>query len=239
MNKIIGKIQISCAFLVCMISVFANASADDVLDSTISDIEMCKRPKQGPPGPRGPTGPIGPVGPTGPAGPLGPTGVGVPGPRGPSGTFSINNFASLFTQRSFTYGDPEATILPGDPILFDQQAVSSLGIINNPSTGEIAILVSGIYKIHLGMSSSENDAQFALTADGNIVPGSQLMNSRESQLIVTTAIFNITGGQILRFVNVGLNSQVLQSGDGTPSGPTGPTGPTPITAFITIEKIHD
>lgn len=216
-------------FLIGTIIPFVSMTAAEVFeDISVYDLEMgrkCKRPKQGPPGPQGVTGVTGVTGST--------------GTTGPTGVASLGSFASFFTKFNNLNGDPEATILPSNPILFDQQSIAPLGITNNSLTGDITVISSGVYHVVMGAALAAADGQLALTADGIIVPGSQLMTGVAGQLEDTSFIFSVASGQVLRFANVGVASVILQSGTVIASGATGATGPTPITAFITIEKIHD
>lgn len=73
----------------------ARVGNETISELGLQDVEMCQRPKQGPPGPTGNAGATGATGPTGAAGSTGATGVtgatgatggtGITGPTGPTG----------------------------------------------------------------------------------------------------------------------------------------------------------
>lgn len=148
MTRIHAVLSIAIFILAGVISAHA-ADTNSGFDPQDLNVEMCKRPKQGPTGPQGPQGPPGaPGGSTGPTGPTGPAGIdgptGATGPAGSSSTPSISVFTtdSLDNNTAISVGQPITfeNINFIDPTVFSQGGVMGLS--------DIIVAQSGIYEIN-------------------------------------------------------------------------------------------
>lgn len=183
----------------------------------------------GPTGPTGPgvTGPIGPTGPTGSTGPTGPTGP--TGAIGPVGPFS-SIYANYFTTGASTLnlGNPAPLTVSG--------AVSGgftnvAGAITVPAAGDY--YVSYFLSANVPSSSSNANSLISLSKNGTpISPGSTyneysaIQNGVSSFLVSQSTILSLVTGDIIRLVNLGPPTLVLQTG--------GPSTSTAQSASITL-----
>ena len=170
----------------------------------------------------------GPVGPQGPQGAQGPE-----GPQGPPGVLSLA-YGSIFTEQQTTPINDQIAI----PFTSETEASTNVALINDLSFigagGSLLISEPGDYFVMYGLSilpSINLYPRFALTLDGILVPGSEVNINFTKQITTVSTIMHVANpNTILRLINNtggGLDQTLGSSilGD--------------VTAFLTVEKLHD
>lgn len=219
-----GMLQVSLLALLALSTQAAYSYDPSPLNREISaDVEKPGDPQEA----AGLPVPIGPTGPRGPTGPIGPT-----GPSGPPGPASfIDTFASFFTKKSAANRDPEATIKPGEPILFDLQSVQPAGgITYTLGTGDFQINETGAYFITYGVALDASNEKIALSLNGIPVDGSEISSS-SNQIASLSIILNLMDKNILTVINNnGIDGKAVHLKNGGSAGT--------LTAYIVITKLR-
>lgn len=167
-----------------------------------------------------PPGAQGPVGPQGSQGPVGPQGLqGVPGPQGAQGIQGTTGAqgpccpgSSSSTLGTNVYSVMDQSIPSNGVVLFESANVSSsaFNISLAPTTGQIAFLATGIYRISWTVEGQLTPPfpapvpawSFTLFLDGSPVPGSTfssftLFPDEATSTAAGTVIIAVTAGQVL------------------------------------------
>lgn len=163
-------------------------------------------------GPTGHPGPIGPQGDTGPTGTIGSSGV-------------SSAYGSFVTQET-------TSVAPGAPILFTSTSFASGSVTLQPA-GAIQLTQTGDYLVTFGASQSLSNAQIALTLNTNVVPGTNLT------LPFTVPDQLSTVSTIVRVTTVPATLQVINNSSTSSSFTIGTNLGFDISAFITIEQVHN
>lgn len=182
----------------------------------------CKTPRRGPPGPRGPQG-----------------------PQGEPGTPFSPSFISVF--RTTDQGDG---ILPGNPIIFDLEAVAPQGgaISYSTATGTVTFNQTGFYEVTYGVSMGENVAGGLVlqmnpagvysTTPGfapgtGLVPGSEMDNAFPDELLSLSVMIEVTSvGQTMQLINGNSDSFKIRL-----DAIAEDTDITPIVAYLVVKKL--
>lgn len=174
----------------------------------------------------------GSMGPTGPQGP-----EGLQGPQGPNGILSLA-YGSIFTEEVDTVED-------NNPVEFTNETEASTTNLRLNSDnlmigsgGSLLIMEPGDYVVMYGYSiivNSTFSSRFVLSLNGIQVPGSNINISNVGQIGTISTIMHVSEpNSTLRLINNSVNFQGVTS-----SEIIGPNFGGDISAFITLEKLHN
>lgn len=184
----------------------------------------CKTPRQGPPGPRGHRG-----------------------FAGEPGTPFSPSFISVFRNT-----DQEDGISPGQPLIFDQEAIPAQGsaISYNTATGTATFNETGFFEVTFGASMSEDNVAGGLVLQMNpagiyaatpgfapgtgLVPGSEIDIAFGDELLSLTVMIEVTSvGQTMQLVNGNADSFNIHL-----EAIAQDTDLTPLVAYMVVKKLQ-
>lgn len=163
--------------------------------------------EKGPPGPPGPQGIQGPPGPQGIQGLTGSQGTqGIQGPQGPQGIQGLTGPQGLagspggLLSYAYVYNLSGQSVGVGTAVVFDSVGPITSNFTFAPGTSTIQVINAGVYDVIFSASGVEPN-QFALFANGILVPGTIYGSGAGTQITTGFGIVVLPANSVLTLVN--------------------------------------